>query len=405
MKKILSITILLLVFLAACSPKTGEPDGSQIPSSGAQATPSTIELPAGETGDFPVGRFVSVHQSSIAMEYFSDGTYNFYYASKNPVFQGQFAVDGDKITTLNPAETDPKCMGTATYTWNFDGTQLTFAPTTEDNCRGRSEASADTYIMDTSSMPEIMVDAADFAYNMPDRVSEGWTKVTLNNSGDEPHHIQFLRLKDGVTFDQFQDALKQGEGPALNLVEQVGGVGAVHPSGSAQAVLYLTPGDYVVMCFIPSPSDGMPHFTKGMTNTMTVTEDVAFAYDEPTPTMTIRLKDYSFDLPESIPAGQSVIKVINDGPESHEFNILRLEAGKTLADVTAFLNGEIEGPPPFAPVGGMNGLDAGKYGYALLDLQPGNYVAICNIPSPKAAGAPHFMLGMIKEFTIGSTSS
>lgn len=25
---------------------------------------------------------------------------------------------------------------------------------------------------------------------------------------------------------------------------------------------------------------------------------------------------------------------------------------------------------------------------------------ICNIPSPKGNGAPHFMLGMIQEFTV-----
>jgi hypothetical protein len=39
-------------------------------------------------------------------------------------------------------------------------------------------------------------------------------------------------------------------------------------------------------------------------------------------------------------------------------------------------------------------------GYAEVNLVPGKYVAICNIPSPKAEGHPHFTLGMIKEFTV-----
>jgi hypothetical protein len=111
------------------------------------------------------------------------------------------------------------------------------------------------------------------------------------------------------------------------------------------------------------------------------------------------LKDFMFDLPDSLPAGKMVIKVTNEGPEPHEFNIMRLEDGKTKEDVLQFLGGA-GGPPPFAPIGGMNGLDVGLSGYAELDLAPGNYVAICNIPSPKGNGAPHFMLGMIKEFTI-----
>jgi hypothetical protein len=48
----------------------------------------------------------------------------------------------------------------------------------------------------------------------------------------------------------------------------------------------------------------------------------------------------------------------------------------------------------------MNGLDVGLSGYAELELAPGNYVAICNIPSPKGNGAPHFMLGMVQGFTV-----
>jgi hypothetical protein len=42
--------------------------------------------------------------------------------------------------------------------------------------------------------------------------------VILTNTGAEPHHIQFLRLNDGVSFEQFQEALALGEGPALALV-------------------------------------------------------------------------------------------------------------------------------------------------------------------------------------------
>jgi hypothetical protein len=44
-------------------------------------------------------------------------------------------------------------------------------------------------------------------------------------------------------------------------------------------------------------------------------------------------------------------------------------------------------------------------GYAEVNLEPGKYVAICNIPSPKAQGHPHFTLGMIKEFSVGKASA
>jgi uncharacterized cupredoxin-like copper-binding protein len=221
----------------------------------------------------------------------------------------------------------------------------------------------------------------------------------LTNSGQEPHHVQFLRLNDDVTVEQFQEALKQGEGPALAMTKQIGGVGAIAPTGSAQAVLNLTAGNYVLICFVPSPSDNVPHLAKGMIKTLTVQEASGASASEPSADLTVRLKDFAFDMPETVPAGSMIIKVVNDGPEPHELNILRLADGKTLEDVAKFLNAP-DGPPPFMPVGGINGLDVGLSGYIEFDFQPGTYVAICNIPSPKAEGHPHFTLGMMKEFTV-----
>lgn len=251
----------------------------------------------------------------------------------------------------------------------------------------------------TIPIPEISIDAVDFSYAAPESISAGWVRVKLTNSGQEPHHVQFLRLNDGVTLQQFQDALKQGEGPALALVKQMGGVGVIAPAGSAQVVINLTAGDYVLICFVPSPSDNVPHLAKGMIKPLTVQAASGTQALEPAASMTVHLKDFSFDIPDTLTAGQSVIKVMNDGPEPHEFNLLLLAEGKTVDDVTKYLSAP-DGPPPFVPVGGMNGLDVGSVGYVEFNFKPGTYVAICNIPSPKNEGHPHFMLGMVKQFTV-----
>ena len=249
------------------------------------------------------------------------------------------------------------------------------------------------------SIPEIKIDAADFSYSAPETINAGWVRVILTNSGKEPHHVQFLRLNDGVTVDQFEAALKQAEGPALAMTKQVGGVGVIAPTLSAQAVINLPVGQYVILCFVPSPGDHMAHHEKGMIKSLKVEAASDAKAKEPSATLTVHLKDFSFDIPGVLLSGKSVIKVINDGPEPHEFNLLFLAEGKTIDDVTNYLSAP-DGPPPFVPVGGMNGLDPGSVGYVEFDFQPGNYVAICNIPSPKAEGHPHFMLGMIKAFTV-----
>lgn len=271
----------------------------------------------------------------------------------------------------------------------------TSAPATAMATAGPSVAAA---------MPEITVDAADFSYTAPQTIGAGWVRVVLNNSGAEAHHVQFLRLNDGVTVQQFEDALSKAEGPALAMTKQMGGVGAVHPGGSASAVINLPAGEYVMVCFVPSPGDHEAHYAKGMIKSLTVQAAAAASAAEPKADMSVRLKDFAFGMPDTLPAGPHTIQVVNDGPEPHEFNILQLADGKTAVDVLQFLNGA-GGPPPFAPVGGMNGLDVGVTGYAELDLAPGHYVAICNIPSPKAEGHPHFALGMIKEFTVSSQAS
>lgn len=250
-----------------------------------------------------------------------------------------------------------------------------------------------------ATIPEITIDAADFSFTAPESIGAGWVRVTLKNSGAEPHHIQFLRLNDGVSMEQFQEALQQGEGPAMALVKHLGGVGAIAPTMSAQAILNLSAGEYVILCFISSPSDHMPHLAKGMLSSITVKSMDEASASEPTASLTVRLKDFSFGLPETISSGQAMIEVINDGPETHEFNLLLLADGKSVEDVLEFLNAP-DGPPPFTPVGGINGLDVGFKGYIAFDFQPGRYVAICNIPSPKAEGHQHFSLGMIQEFNV-----
>jgi len=274
----------------------------------------------------------------------------------------------------------------------------TDAPATSAPTEVPSTATAEP-AADTTSIPEITIDAVDFSYTAPESIGAGWVRVKLTNSGKEPHHIEFLRLNDGVTFEQFQEAMKKGPGSEMTVSKLMGGVGAIAPTGSAQVVLNLPAGDYVLICFVPSPSDNVPHLAKGMIKTLTVQEPTEAAAKEPTADLAITMKDFLFDLPETLPAGPMTIKVVNNGPEPHELNLLRLVEGKTLEDVKQFLAAP-NGPPPFMPVGGINGLDAGLSGYIEFDFQPGTYVAICYIPSPHAEGHPHFTLGMIRGFTV-----
>ena len=113
---------------------------------------------------------------------------------------------------------------------------------------------------------------------------------------------------------------------------------------------------------------------------------------------TVKLLDFSFVLPTQIQAGRQVWKVVNQGPQPHEFLLIKLAEGKTMADVGAFMEAP-HGVPPFEDAGGLQAINPGASGWLTLDLQPGNYVALCHVPDP-ATGHAHVELGMVMPFSV-----
>jgi hypothetical protein len=57
------------------------------------------------------------------------------------------------------------------------------------------------------------------------------------------------------------------------------------------------------------------------------------------------------------------------------------------------------GPPPFTSMGGFQSASAGVDGYVTLNLEPGEYAAICRVTEPNS-GLSHVHLGMIKRFKV-----
>ncbi len=247
------------------------------------------------------------------------------------------------------------------------------------------------------------VKALDYRYEMPAQIEAGLVTVVMENAGQEPHHAQLVRLNDDVTVEQFQAALQSGNQQAVTRVITLpGGPAAVDPGMSQAVTLNLTPGQYFLLCFVPS-HDGVPHIAKGMIAPLTVIapkagQPVATA---PVADQTIKFVDFSYVLPTDIKAGKQVWQVVNEGTQPHEVTLIKLAEGKTMEDVMRFMM-QPAGAPPFANVGGFQAIDPGKRAYLHLNLTPGNYVALCHIPDP-ASGKPHEQLGMVLPFTVKSS--
>jgi hypothetical protein len=259
-------------------------------------------------------------------------------------------------------------------------------------------ASAGTKIAPEAQIPEITINAADFSFEAPDQIEAGLARINLINNGQEPHHAQIVRLNDGVTLEQFQAALQEGEAAAFPLITFVGGPGLVDPGLQSQVTLDLGPGQYILLCFIPS-HDGVPHLAKGMVRPLEVVAGAEQAQEiDLKADAVVKLVDFSFVLPAEIKAGRQVWQIVNEGPQPHEIMLIKLADGKSVGDVQAFMQSP-QGTPPFSQIGGFQAIQIGQSGWLNLDLAPGEYVAICHVPDP-ASGHPHSELGMVMPFTV-----
>lgn len=251
------------------------------------------------------------------------------------------------------------------------------------------------------SIPAVTIKAMDFSYDQPKTIPAGLVDLTLVNNGAQPHQIQLLRINNG-NYDEFVAALKKN-GPtpaALQLVTGAGGANTIDPGGKQEVILNLPQGEYATICFV-SGSDNVPHFMKGMIQHISVTGSPNANQASPQASATITLKDFAIDVPGTVTGGAVTWKVTNNGPQLHEMDLLKLHSGVTYDQFKQMMANPNppSGPPPFDDVGGMGGLQPGTSGWIKLNLQSGNYVAICFVPDIKT-GKPHFMLGMVSPFTV-----
>jgi uncharacterized cupredoxin-like copper-binding protein len=288
----------------------------------------------------------------------------------------------------------------ASHAWRALRLGIGFAVLTAAACTAAAPAPARSETSAPPTVADLQVEALDFSFVIPDTLPSGWTKITLKNTGQSPHHVQLFRGKANVTSQQLQDAIKVGPEAIFKIATAEGGPGTVVPTSSTETYLRLLPGTYLLACFV-SGADHVPHLAKGMTKVVTVTDKSSGSLlTAPQTEAVVQLKDFTIQgIPETLPAGRHVFRVSNAGPQPHEANVLQLAPGKTARDVLEFFASPA-GQSPFTPMGGVQGVTPGTEDALLvLDLKPGNYLAICNIPDP-ASGKPHAALGMVKEFTV-----
>lgn len=121
--------------------------------------------------------------------------------------------------------------------------------------------------------------------------------------------------------------------------------------------------------------------------------------------ITITATDYAFGAPDTIPAGLTTFRMINQGREPHQAVIMGAP-GKTLAELEAAA--VPKGPIPewwtavlrLQPTfpGGPGVVMGADSSIVTFDIPPGRYVIVCFMPSPD--GTLHAQKGMVRHLVV-----
>jgi len=117
----------------------------------------------------------------------------------------------------------------------------------------------------TASLPakaDLTISLVDYGYGTSAPLTAGSHHIVVKNEGKQSHELEIARLLPGKTpADLAAWAEKMAGPPPANFV---GGISPLAPGKQNELALTLTPGQYVMLCFLPDAKDGKPHTAHGM---------------------------------------------------------------------------------------------------------------------------------------------
>jgi uncharacterized cupredoxin-like copper-binding protein len=212
----------------------------------------------------------------------------------------------------------------------------------------------------------ITITATEYAYDMPDRVDGGVTKMNFVNEGAAPHEFGLTRLGQGKTLADLDAVLQAGKEPP-SWAHDVAGVPPMTTGAEISITRDLEPGTYAFLCFIPIKG-GKTHYDLGMKHEFTVEGDSG--EEPPEADGVITADEGSFDVPE-VTAGSQTLELRDEASEPREFNLASPNPGKTRADANAWFRSGFSGPAPLQLLGAMQSIPPDTSVFLTADFEAG----------------------------------
>ncbi|MCP4979442.1 MAG: hypothetical protein GY935_02980 [Gammaproteobacteria bacterium] len=289
-------------------------------------------------------------------------------------------------------------------------------------CDQESKIKEETATVPVAQPNVVEIRAVGLTFEGSSEIPSGWTTFKFINTSSMIHFALIDVPPEGITaqvftdtagryFQDAMDGMNAGDEEAVNAafgkfpawiddLRRHGGPGFLSPGLTGETTVYLEPGDYAFECYVKT--NGIFHTTSpgegqlGMMLEFTVTDEKTDA-PQPTPNVTLSLENSGVEIVDgALKAGMNTIRVDFVEQQAlpsfvgNDVHIMRVENDESISQADAWLDWRakdgLEDPSPVIFLGGINDMPEGSHGYFTVDLQPGNYAFIAEMPSPQEAG-------------------
>lgn len=276
----------------------------------------------------------------------------------------------------------------------------------------------------SSNQIEIITENMDF--QTLDTIPSGWNTFHYINKSDETHFFLIDKYPEGKSIKDLEKEIAPVFQSGMDLITEgkpeqgfeefgklpewffqivfTGGSGLISGKHSGLTTLKLDPGYYILECYVKMPN-GTFHTTMGMTKPIVVLEKKS---TNKAPKSTV---DITISSTEGIVFNKTISKgsqtfsvyykdqIVHENFVGHDVNLVKLDNNADLKVLEKWINwadpkGLISpAPEGFVFLGGVNDMPGGSTGYFSINLAPGNYAFISEVPNASSKN-------MLKTFSI-----
>jgi hypothetical protein len=117
---------------------------------------------------------------------------------------------------------------------------------------------------------DVQLTLRDYSFTLSQRLTPGRHRIEVRNAANQSHEIELVKLLPGKTTQDLLSWLEKMQGAPVGMA--VGGVSPLAPASQSMFTVDLSPGKYVLLCFLPDARDHKSHLSHGMVQEIEVGE-------------------------------------------------------------------------------------------------------------------------------------